>query len=49
MREEVMREEKEDDWCSIAGCSIAFTLCNLSCIGRKNISFLAVREWINHM
>ena len=23
MREEVMREEKEDDWCSIAGCSIA--------------------------
>ena len=50
---------KEEDWCSIAGCIIAgcsiagvallFTLYNLSCIGRENISFVAVRNGLNHM
>ena len=33
----------------LQGVSLHFTLYNLSCIGRENISFVAVRNGLNHM
>ena len=34
---------------ALRGVALLFTLYNLSCIGRENISFVAVRNGLNHM
>ena len=48
---------KEKDWCSIAGCinagcsiaGVALLLLYIIYPGRENISFVAVRNGLNHM